>query len=207
MEKIRVLLIDDHTIVRESLRVLLETQADMIVVGEAKNGQQALDEFERIKPDILLLDLVLPDMCGVDVIKRLRQNHAGVVVLVLTTYDGEEDIYRSLKAGAMGFLLKDVPKSELFRAIRQVCSGNRFIPEEIAHKLAGYIGEIELTARESEILQGIAKGYSNKQIANSLFITEGTVKSHVNHILRKLSAKSRTEAINIAIERGLLRNP
>ena len=207
MKDIKVLLVDDHTIVREGLRVLIETQSDLAVVGEAKNGQEALDQFESTKPDILLLDLVLPDMCGVDVIKKLRQNYAPVFILVLTTFDGEEDIYRALKAGAMGYLLKDTPKKELFRAIREVSSGNRFIPEEIASKLAAYIGEIELTARESEILQLIAKGSSNKKIAESLFITEGTVKTHINHILKKLSAKSRTEAVKVAIERGLLRNP
>lgn len=207
MKTNKVLLVDDHTIVREGLRVLIETQSDLAVVGEAKNGQEALDQYKRTKPDILLLDLVLPDMCGVDVIKKLRQNYASVYILVLTTFDGEEDIYRALKAGAMGYLLKDTPKKELFRAIREVCSGKRFIPEEIASKLAAYIGEIELTARESQILQLIAKGSSNKKIAESLFITEGTVKTHINHILKKLSAKSRTEAVKIAIERGLLRNP
>ncbi len=207
MKNIKVLLVDDHTIVREGLRVLIETQSDLAVVGEAKNGQEALDQYESTKPDILLLDLVLPDMCGVDVIKKLRQNYAPVFILVLTTFDGEEDIYRALKAGAMGYLLKDTPKKELFRAIREVSSGNRFIPEEIASKLAAYIGEIELTARESEILQLIAKGSSNKKIAESLFITEGTVKTHINHILKKLSAISRTEAVKVAIERGLLRNP
>ncbi len=207
MKDIKVLLVDDHTIVREGLRVLIETQSDLAVVGEAKNGQEALDQCESTKPDILLLDLVLPDMCGVDVIKKLRQNYAPVFILVLTTFDGEEDIYRALKAGAMGYLLKDTPKKELFRAIREVSSGNRFIPEEIASKLAAYIGEIELTARESEILQLIAKGSSNKKIAESLFITEGTVKTHINHILKKLSAISRTEAVKVAIERGLLRNP
>ncbi len=207
MKNIKVLLVDDHTIVREGLRVLIETQSDLAVVGEAKNGQEALEQYESTKPDILLLDLVLPDMCGVDVIKKLRQNYAPVFILVLTTFDGEEDIYRALKAGAMGYLLKDTPKKELFRAIREVSSGNRFIPEEIASKLAAYIGEIELTARESEILQLIAKGSSNKKIAESLFITEGTVKTHINHILKKLSAKSRTEAVKVAIERGLLRNP
>ena len=188
MKTNKVLLADDHTIVREGLRVLIETQSDLAVVGEAKNGQEALDQYKRTKPDILLLDLVLPDMCGVDVIKKLRQNYASVYILVLTTFDGEEDIYRALKAGAMGYLLKDTPKKELFRAIREVCSGNRFIPQEIASKLAAYIGEIELTARESEILQLIAKGSSNKKIAKSLFITEGTVKTHINHILKKLSA-------------------
>ena len=207
MKDVKVLLVDDHTIVREGLRVLIETQSDLAVVGEAKNGQEALDQYESTKPDILLLDLVLPDMCGVDVIKKLRQNYAPVFILVLTTFDGEEDIYRALKAGAMGYLLKDTPKKELFRAIREVSSGNRFIPEEIASKLAAYIGEIELTARESEILQLIAKGSSNKKIAESLFITEGTVKTHINHILKKLSVKSRTEAVKVAIERGLLRNP
>ncbi len=207
MKNIKVLLVDDHTIVREGLRVLIETQSDLAVVGEAKNGQEALDQYESTEPDILLLDLVLPDMCGVDVIKKLRQNHAPVFILVLTTFDGEEDIYRALKAGAMGYLLKDTPKKELFRAIREVSSGNRFIPEEIASKLAAYIGEIELTTRESEILQLIAIGSSNKKIAESLYITEGTVKTHINHILKKLSVKSRTEAVKVAIERGLLRNP
>lgn len=205
MEKIRIMLVDDHTLVREGLRVLLDLQDDMEVVGEAANGKDAVALYNKIKPDILLLDLVLPDFCGVDVIKKIRVECADPSILVLTTFDGEEDIYRALKSGAKGYLLKDMPKAELFEAIRNVWAGNHYIPGDIASKLAAYVSETSLTNREQEILLLIEAGLSNKKIAEHLYITEGTVKTHVNHILKKFSVQSRMEAVKHAQDRGLLR--
>ena len=199
------MLVDDHTLVREGLRVLLDLQDDMKVVGEAANGKEAVSLYSEVQPDVLLLDLVLPDFCGVDVIKKIRAEHVNPAILVLTTFDGEEDIYRALQAGAKGYLLKDMPKAELFEAIRNVWAGNHYIPGDIASKLAAYVGETSLTNREQEILLLIEAGLSNKKIAEHLYITEGTVKTHVNHILKKFSVQSRMEAVKHAKERGLLR--
>ena len=206
MGKIKILLVDDHTIVREGLRVLIELQEDMSVVGEAANGTEAISLYGDIMPDIVLLDLMLPDMYGVDVIKKIRHRHSDASIAILTTFQGEEDIYRALKAGARGYLLKDTPRTEFFEAIRKIRNGDHYIPVEIAGKLAAYVGKTNLTPREMEILNLISKGYANKTIAEKMCITEGTVKTHVNHILSKLSVKSRTEALKIAHDRGLLRN-
>ena len=206
MGKIKILLVDDHTIVREGLRVLIELQEDMSVVGEAANGTEAISLYGDIMPDVVLLDLMLPDMYGVDIMKKIRHRHSDAAIAILTTFQGEEDIYRAFEAGARGYMLKDTPRTELFEAIRKIRNGDRYIPVEIAGKLAAYVGKSNLTSREMEILNLISKGYANKMIAEKMYITEGTVKTHVNHILSKLSVKSRTEALKIAHDRGLLRN-
>lgn len=207
VKRIRILLADDHTIVREGLRVLIELQEDMEVIGEAGSGEETVRLYRQSKPDVLLLDLKMPGMSGCDVIQTIRQESPSAGILILTTFDGDEDIYRALKGGARGYLLKDTPRSELFEAIRAVSLGQRYIPPHVASKLAGYVGESELTGRETEVLRLMAEGRSNRRIAEALHISEGTVKSHVNRILGKLSASSRTEAVNIALRRGIFKLP
>lgn len=206
MERIKILLVDDHSIVREGLRMLIDLQGDMVVVGEAANGAEAVSRYRKLAPDITLLDLMLPDMCGVDVLKKIRHFDPEASIAILTTFQREEHIYLALKSGARGYLLKDSPKGELFEAIRKIKDGEHYIPSGIASKLAVYVSESSLTNRELEILTLISEGYANKEIAAKMYITEGTVKTHVNHIFHKFSVKSRTKAVKIAHDRGLLRN-
>ncbi len=202
---VRILLADDHPVVREGLAALIERQQDMTVVGEASNGAEAVDLFERHQPDVTLMDLRMPGVDGVEAITRIREAFPGARVIVLTTYQGDEDIYRGLRAGAKGYLLKDAGRQELLEAIRAVHAGQTRIPPDVASKLVERMGGRELSAREVEVLRLMAQGKSNQEIAAALFITEGTVKAHVNNILGKLGVSDRTQAVTTALRRGIVR--
>jgi len=200
----RVLVADDHQVVREGLVAIITREPDMTVVAEAGNGRQAVEQFFRHRPDVALMDLRMPEMDGVEAITAIREKNADARIVVLTTFDGDEDIYRGLRAGAKAYLLKDATGEELLECIRNVNRGKMCVPPTIAAKLAGRLSASELTARELEVLELMAEGRSNREIAHSLTITEGTVKAHVNNILNKMNVSGRTEAVTIAIKRGIV---
>ena len=202
---LRVLVADDHPVVREGLAALINRRPDMAVVAEASTGQEAVEQFLLHRPDVALLDLRMPEMDGVEVIAAIREQVPTARLVVLTTYADEEDIHRSLRAGARGYLLKDAPRDELLDCVRAVHDGQTVIPPAIALKLASRLRATELTPRELDVLRLLATGQSNKQIAAALFIAEGTVKTHVNALLRKLAAADRTGVVTLALKRGLLR--
>lgn len=202
--KIRIVVIDDQAVVRQGFVALINTVADMEVIAEGINGQQAVDLYRQHTPDVMLIDLRMPVMGGVEAISTIRRNFPDARLIVLTTYDGDEDIYRSLQAGARGYLLKDVFFEELETAIRNVRAGSRHIPAAIAERLAERMGVSDLTSREMEVLELIVRGQSNKEIGASLAISEATVKSHINNILSKLGVTDRTQAVTTALQRGLV---
>lgn len=202
---ITVLLADDHAVVREGLVAIIARQKDMVVVGEASNGRQALELWREWRPDVTLLDLRMPEMDGVSVISAIRAIEPKARILILTTYDGDEDIYRGIRAGAKAYLLKDTPREGLLACIRAVYAGDTYIPPALAAKLAAQVSGERLTQREQQILELLAEGKSNKLIAYTLTITEGTVKTHVKSILEKLGVTSRTEAVSLAAKRGLIK--
>jgi two-component system NarL family response regulator len=202
---IRVLIADDHPIVREGLAALINRAPDMKVIAEVGNGREALEQFLCCRPDITLVDLRMPEMDGVDAILAIREQAPEARVIVLTTYDGEEDIYRGLRAGAKAYLLKDARREELMECIRAVHAGRMWIPPSVAAKLASRVGDCDLTSRELEVLRLVVVGKSNKEIGVSLRISEGTVKIHVNHIFEKLKVSGRTEATTVALKRGIVR--
>ncbi|MEN6644534.1 MAG: response regulator transcription factor [Armatimonadia bacterium] len=204
-DPIRILVADDHPVVRAGLVALVDRRPDMTVVAEASNGQELLDQFLLHRPDVALVDLRMPEMDGADAIAAIRERAPGARVIVLTTYDDDEDIQRSLRAGAKAYMLKDAARDDLLAAIKAVHEGRTLIPPAIATKLAESIGAPTLTARELEVLALVADGKSNREIATLLFITEGTVKSHLSTMLGKLDASDRTQAVTIALKRGLLR--
>jgi len=201
---IRVLVIEDHNIVREGLVAFLKVADGCEVVGEASDGEGGLASFNELLPDVTLIDLRLPKMSGVAVIERARSKVPQARFIVLTTYDGDEDIYRALKAGARAYLLKGMTGEELVQTIRSVHSGRSYIPPAIAERLAERIGTQELTPRESDVLEHIVQGKSNKEIAADLDVSEATVKTHVNSLLGKLAVTDRTQAATAAIRRGLV---
>jgi len=203
-DMIRILVVDDHPIVREGWVSMLNRREDMEVVAEASNGIEAIEQFNATQPDIVLTDLRMPEMDGVGLIQHLREQVANVRIIVLTTYDGDENIYRALEAGAMAYLLKDAPRDDLLNTIRTVYKGRKHIPPEVAIRLAERINVNDLSTRELDVLKLIAQGNSNKAIGEQLFIAEGTVKAHVNNILSKLNANDRTHAVTIAYQRGIL---
>ena len=202
---IKILIADDHPVVRAGLAALINQGEDMEVVAEASNGRELVAEYLRHRPDVCLVDLRMPEMDGADAITTIHEQAPGARMIVLTTYDDDEDILRSLRAGAKAYMLKDSPREELLAGIRAVHEGRTLIPPAIAAKLADTMGAPVLTPRELEVLGLAAGGNSNKEIARSLFISEGTVKSHLLAILRKLDAADRTQAVTIALKRGLLR--
>ena len=201
---IRVLLADDHPVVREGLAAIIDRQPGMCVAAQAADGEQARALFRRHRPDVVLMDLRMPVLGGLRATQALCREFPGTRILVLTTYDGDEEIYQALRAGASGYLLKDVPEAELAAAIRAVHLGRRVIPSEIALRLADRLPGSELTDRELEVLGLIVGGRSNKEIGGVLGIAEGTVKSHVNRLLEKLGAEDRTQAATTAIRRGFI---
>jgi two-component system NarL family response regulator len=203
-ECIRILIADDHSVVREGLVSLVKRKVDMTVVAEASNGREAVDRWKEHRPDVALLDLRMPELDGVGAIKEIREVDPNAHILVLTTFDGDEDIYRAIKAGAKGYLLKDTAREALMDSIRKVHSGETCIPPSLAAKLAERVSGEALSAREIEVLQRIAAGKSNKEIGAELFISEGTVKTHVKSIFSKLDVVSRTEAVATATRRGLI---
>jgi DNA-binding NarL/FixJ family response regulator len=204
--RIRVLIADDHGIVREGLvSMIRRNKADMTVVGEATNGREAVDLWKQHRPDVTLLDLRMPELDGVDAIKAIRANDEKARIIVLTTFDGDEDIYRAIQAGAKGYLLKDVPREALMDCIRRVHAGETSLPMHLVAKLAERVSGDTLSKREIEVLKLMAKGRSNKEIASALFISEGTVKSHGKAIFAKMNVVSRTGAVTEATRRGLIR--
>lgn len=206
---IRVVIADDHPVVRSGIAAMLEIDpaANLRVVGQAKNGCEMVRLFAQLQPDIGLVDLRMPDMSGVEAIQRIRLQFPAARLIVLTTYDGDEDIYRGLQAGAKDYLLKDTPREQLLLCIQTVHAGRSFIPSGIGIRLAERMGNPVLSKREREVLQLLPKGMSNSEIGETLQITEGTVKSHVNSILSKLNVGDRTQAVIVALKRGLISIP
>jgi DNA-binding NarL/FixJ family response regulator len=203
-ETIRVLIVEDHNVVRQGLVALLNVVEGLEVVGEAADGVEAIAEYRKSRPDITLVDLRLPKLSGVEVIQRIRMEAPHARLIVLTTYDGDEDIYRALKAGAKGYLLKGMTTEELIATIREVHAGRAHIPPAIAEKLAERMGTEDLTPREADVLEQIVNGKSNKEIATELAISEATVKTHINSLLSKLGVTDRTQAATAAIRRGIV---
>jgi two-component system NarL family response regulator len=206
-EPIRILVAEDHHVVRQGLVALIKTVPDMTVVGEAADGAQAVELFRKCRPDVTIMDLRLPVMSGVEAITAIRREFPSARVLVLTTFDGDENIFRALQAGARGYLLKDMFGEELMEAIRGVHAGKTRIPPPIAQRLAERMGGPSLTHREIEVLKLIVAGKSNKDIGNDLSISEATVKTHINSILGKLGVSDRTQAATTALQRGIVELP
>src|SRR3984893_3476010 len=200
----RVLVADDHPVVRSGLVCLLGNRSDMQIIGEAKDGREAVEQFSALHPDIALLDLRMPVMDGIQAVAQICDKDPSARLVILTTFQSEEDIYRALRAGAQGYLIKDAPVEELVGCIHAVCEGRSWIPPSVGAKLAKRVTDRELTRREMETMQAIASGKSNKEIGCLLDISEDTVKVHVTHILEKLKVTGRTEAINVAVRRGLV---
>ena len=203
-QSIRVLVVEDHHVVRQGLVALLNVVDGLEVVGEAADGVDAIAQFRKCQPDITLVDLRLPRLSGVEVIERVSMETPQARFIVLTTYDGDEDIYRALQAGAKAYLLKGMTSEELIATIRMVHAGKSYIPPEIAQKLAERMGVEELTPREFDVLEQIVHGKSNKEIATELEISEATVKTHINSLLGKLGVTDRTQAATAAIQRGIV---
>jgi two-component system, NarL family, response regulator len=203
-KQIRAVIADDHPVVREGLGALVNSQQDMNVVGEAANGKQAVQQFFLHRPDVLLLDLRMPEMNGIDAIHAIVEKEPEARIIVLSTYSTDEDIYQALKAGAKAYLLKDSPREQLLESIRSVHSGRLSISSSIGERLATGLRTQTLTDREVDITRAMVFGKTNKEIGALLEITEGTVKVHIRHILKKLGANRRTEAIRIALERGIV---
>ena len=203
---IRILIAEDHAVVRDGLASVLEFERDIKVAGQAKNGKEAVARFRELKPDIVLMDLAMPEMDGVQAITAIREEFTEARILVLTTYDGDENVFRALESGAKGYLLKDCSTADLLAAIRKVHSGGTHVSERAAAQLAERTMKgASLSPREIEVLKLIADGKSNKEIASLLFISEGTVKTHVISIHEKLGVTGRTESVVTAIKRGILR--
>jgi len=201
---IRVLTVDDHALLRKGIRTLLGTEGDMQLVGEASTGREAIEEFRQSRPDITLMDLQMPDMNGIEAIIAIRGEFPDARIIVLSTYSGDVQVVRALKAGARAYLLKGNVNKELLTTIRAVHSGQKRIPAEIASDLAEHTGEDELSEREIEVLRLIAAGNANKEIAAQLELAEDTVKRHVTNILSKLGANDRTHAVTIGLKRGII---
>lgn len=203
-EAIRVLIVDDHLLLRDGIAVLIANCDDIVVVGQAENGKEAIAAHRQLRPDVTLMDLQLPDMDGVDVIKAIQGEAPHARIIVLTTYSGDTRAQKALKAGARAYTLKNHVRRDLLDTIRRVFAGHKYIDPEIASQIAEHSGEDGLTARELQVLALIAGGRSNKRIAEELAIAEDTVKGHVSSILSKLNAEDRTHAVTLAIRRGVL---
>jgi DNA-binding NarL/FixJ family response regulator len=203
--RISVLIADDHGVVREGLVSMIKRNRDMTVVGEASNGREAVELWKQERPDVTLLDLRMPELDGVEVIKEIRATDRNARIIVLTTFDGDEDIYQAVRAGAKGYLLKDVPREALMDSIRRVHAGETSVPLHLIAKLTDRVSGEAFSEREIEVLKLMAQGKSNKEIGAALFISEGTVKSHGKSIFAKMNVTSRTEAVAEATRRGLIR--
>ena len=203
-KRIRVFCVDDHPLLREGIATLINSQPDMELVGQAENGQQAIQLFKQHRPDVTLMDLQLPDMSGIDALIAIRSEAPQGRVIMLTTFEGDVGIHRALQAGARGYLLKNMDPEELLNIIREVHAGKKRIPPEVASQLAEHMGEESLSEREIEVLREVAGGNSNREIAQKLFISEETVKVHIKHIMAKLGATDRTQAVAISLRRGII---
>lgn len=203
-ERIRILGIDDHPLVREGIAAMINDQPDMQMVAQGASGREAIQRFREHKPDVVLMDVRLPDMSGIDAMITIRSEFPDARVIIFTSSEGDAEMRRALEGGARGYMLKSMPPKDLLETIRKVHAGKKGIPPEIAAHLADHYGDEALSEREVEILQHVAEGNANKQIADKLFISEGTVKVHIKHIMEKLGASDRTQAITIAVRRGII---
>jgi len=202
--RIRVFSVDDHPLLREGISAIINNQPDMVMVALASSGQDAVEQFRKHKPDVTLMDLRLPDKNGIETMIAIRSEFPDARVIMLTTFEGDVEIKRALEAGARGYLLKSMPPKELVEVIRQVHAGKKRIPPQLAAQLAEHMSDEALTEREVEVLGQIAGGNRNRDIAERLFITEETVKVHIKHIMEKLGASDRTQAVAIGIRRGII---
>jgi DNA-binding NarL/FixJ family response regulator len=202
--QIRVLCVDDHPLMREGIAAVIQHEPDMLLVAEAASGREAIDAFRKHRPDITLMDIRMPDISGIDSMIAIRTEFPDARVIMLTTFEGDAEIKRALEAGAQGYMLKSMPRKQLVEMIRRVHAGKKHIPPEVAAHLAEHLGNETLSKREIEVLKKIACGNRNSDIAALLFISEETVKGHVKHIMEKLGASDRTEAVAIGVRRGII---
>jgi DNA-binding NarL/FixJ family response regulator len=202
--KIRVLTVDDHPLMREGIAAIINNEPDMLIIGQASNGREAIQQFREQRPDVTLMDLRLPDISGIDAMIAIRNEFSDARIVMLTTFEGDVEIQRALAAGARGYILKNLPPRDLVDVVRQVHAGKKRIPAEVAAQLAEHVSDESLTEREREVLQHVAGGNRNRDIAERLFISEETVKVHIKHIMEKLDASDRTEAVTVAVRRGII---
>jgi len=202
---ITVLVVDDHPVVRDGLNAIISSETDMQVVGDVGTAAEAVTAYFRLRPAVVLMDLLLPDFSGSEAIRRICEKSANAQIIVLTTADGDAEIYRALEAGARGYLLKDMVRRELIQAIREVSGGRRYIPAQVGARIAENYPRPDITSREVEVLQLIAAGFRNKEVAFRLGVSEATINAHIKHILAKLNATDRTHAVIIALRRGIIR--
>ena len=202
---VSIVIVDDHPVVRDGLCAMISAEPTIQVIGEVGTGEEALAVIQRLRPMIVLMDLLLPDIEGSEVIRRICATSSDTAFIVVTTLSGDEEIYRALEAGARGYLFKDMVRKELIHAIRDVADGKRYIPAEVGSRVAEALPRTALTGREVDVLQQIAAGLKNKEIADQLGVSESTVNAHVKHILEKLHASDRTQAVTTALRRGIIR--
>jgi DNA-binding NarL/FixJ family response regulator len=203
-DRIRILTVDDHPLLRDGVAAIIRSQPDMLLVSQASSGKEAIEQYAEHRPDVTLMDLRMPGLSGIDAMIAIRAQFADARIIILTTFEGDAEIQKALEAGARAYLLKNTPSDELINVIRLVHAGKKRIPAEVAAQLAEHMGDEALTAREIEVLQKLAGGHRNRDIAGLLFISEETVKSHLKHVMEKLNAKDRTQAVAIAVRRGII---